>query len=154
MIMNKTSSEHHECLRSSNLKDSPQPTQVQKSPPQIQLPYPPRTVPDNTSILNIRSRDGLIPRLDHAFISTPRSNSLWYMNMRGHHVGAGDNSFLRPYDVELQNIVGPAMSVDSDVIIIARCMAIMHPWGGVLSKVIESFTCIQRMESQIKELED
>jgi len=46
------------------------------------------------------------------------------------------------------------MSVDSAVIMMARCMVIMHPWGGAMRKATKASTRIQGMRDQIKEFED
>lgn len=92
-----------------------------KSPPQIPAsPFPPHVIPDLSTLVNVQSQDGLIPRLYHISTLVSHSNSLWLVSMRGHHVSTRGNFFLDPYDVDL------LINVDSTMIMLARYMAIMR----------------------------
>lgn len=100
-------------------------THAPDSPLRVLPPPPLPNIPSGSSpSFMIRSKVGPFAMLDHVFTSTPHSNSLWHVNMQGHHVQCfRANQFLIPFDVELLNNVGPVGSIDSTVLMMARCMA-------------------------------
>ncbi|KAL9314906.1 hypothetical protein ACSQ67_020358 [Phaseolus vulgaris] len=59
-----------------------------KSPPQIPAsPFPPHVIPDLSTLVNVQSQDGLIPRLYHISTLVSHSNSLWLKKLEDSEVG-------------------------------------------------------------------
>ncbi|KAL9277862.1 hypothetical protein ACSQ67_024874 [Phaseolus vulgaris] len=73
--------------------------------------------------------------------------------VKGNEVKVGGGGELTvPYDVELLKVVESVGCLDSAEIMMARCMAIIHHWKGVVAESAQTSVKVQELERQVQDL--